>query len=559
MKTLYWSFLLMLLPSMAYTQNTEKENEFTMSMQIRPRAEYRNGALTPRDEGVAPTSFINNRARLSMDYKRSDLELKMSAQHVGVWGQDPQIEKNGRFMLNEAWAKLNFGEGFFAQLGRQSLIYDDERILGGLDWNVAGRYHDALKLGYANKNNEVHLILAFNQNNDNRTSGGTYYDSSTGQPYKNMQTVWYHYKADNVPFGASLLFMNLGLETGDKATDDSHTRYLQTMGTYLTYKNSNWNLDGAFYYQMGKNKAAEKVSALMGSIQAAYTFNQTWGAVASFDYLSGDKGNGGKYKAFDPLYGTHHKFYGAMDYFYASTFANGYAPGLMDARIGGRFRLSARYGTIRALGTLCGVLSVAVLAGGVVLFGNYQKMREMESVLVSVLPDGVRGTADGKEAVTVEQLRGSVTPLESGDVDADGTTAENGGQAHKWTLESAADGDTEGTAIAGRQNGQASGGQSEEDGKMAETKAPYILPEPEAQRDLPNPGGNSTAGQDYPVTNLKPGGTYTVGDGETLYGICFKLYGNIRHLDDILAVNHLTDENRIIAGQTLVLPDVSGE
>ncbi|MFQ8840333.1 MAG: hypothetical protein ACLR8P_04720 [Clostridium fessum] len=60
---------------------------------------------------------------------------------------------------------------------------------------------------------------------------------------------------------------------------------------------------------------------------------------------------------------------------------------------------ASRYGTIRALGTLCGVLSVAVLAGGVVLFGNYQKMREMESVLVSVLPDGVRGTADGKEAV----------------------------------------------------------------------------------------------------------------------------------------------------------------
>ena len=27
MKTPYWSFLLMLLPSMAYTQNTEKENE----------------------------------------------------------------------------------------------------------------------------------------------------------------------------------------------------------------------------------------------------------------------------------------------------------------------------------------------------------------------------------------------------------------------------------------------------------------------------------------------------------------------------------------------------
>ena len=206
---------------------------------------------------------------------------------------------------------------------------------------------------------------------------------------------------------------------------------------------------------------------------------------------------------------------------------------------------ASRYGTIRALGTLCGVLSVAVLAGGVVLFGNYQKMREMESVLVSVLPDGVRGTADGKEAVTVEQIRGSVTPLESSgtgtDVDAAGNAAETGGQTHKWTIESAA------------------GNSAEKSQTRAETKPPYILPEPEAQRDLPNPGGNSTAGQDYPVTNLKPGGTYTVGDGETLYGICFKLYGNIRHLDDILAINHLTDENRIIAGQTLVLPDVSGE
>ena len=146
MKTFYWSFVLMLLPSMAYTQTTEKENEFSMSMQIRPRAEYRNGALVPRNEGQKAASFINNRARLSLDYKRSDLEIKMSAQHVGVWGQDPQIDKNGRFILNEAWAKLDFGKGFFAQLGRQTLIYDDERILGGLDWNVAGRYHDALKL-----------------------------------------------------------------------------------------------------------------------------------------------------------------------------------------------------------------------------------------------------------------------------------------------------------------------------------------------------------------------------------------------------------------------------
>ena len=79
MKTTYWAMLLMLLPSMAYTQTTEKENEFTMSIQISPRAEYRNGALMKSKEEKKPSGFINIRARFSMEYKRSDLQLNISA------------------------------------------------------------------------------------------------------------------------------------------------------------------------------------------------------------------------------------------------------------------------------------------------------------------------------------------------------------------------------------------------------------------------------------------------------------------------------------------------
>ena len=50
----------------------------------------------------------------------------------------------------------------------------------------------------------------------------------------------------------SLLFMNLGLETGDAETETSHTRYLQTFGTYVTYQpeSGNWlPVQAAFYYQ----------------------------------------------------------------------------------------------------------------------------------------------------------------------------------------------------------------------------------------------------------------------------------------------------------------------
>lgn len=339
MKTTYLALGLLLLPGMAWAQKSEKENEFTMSMQIRPRAEYRNGALYPRIEGDKAASFINNRARLSMEYKRSDLSMKISAQHVGVWGQDPQIDTNGRFIMNEAWAKLNLGSGFFAQLGRQTLSYDDERILGGLDWNVAGRYHDALKLGYEHNAHKLHFILAFNQNRE-KTKGGTYYYDGA-QPYKNMQTLWYHYTADALPLNASLLFMNLGLETGDAATETSDTRYLQTFGTYITYKPQSWDLQGAFYYQTGKNKSAQSVSAFMASVKAAYALNEQWSISLGYDYLSGNDGKGDKFKAFDPLYGTHHKFYGAMDYFYASAW-QGVAPGLQDAQLGIVYKTSPR-------------------------------------------------------------------------------------------------------------------------------------------------------------------------------------------------------------------------
>ncbi|WP_300704327.1 alginate export family protein [Bacteroides sp.] len=339
MKIVYLALGLLLLPGMSWAQQSEKENEFTMSMQIRPRAEYRNGALFPRNEGDEAASFINNRARLSMEYKRSDLSMKISAQHVGVWGQDPQIDTNGRFIMNEAWAKLNFGTGFFAQLGRQTLSYDDERILGGLDWNVAGRYHDALKLGYANEANQLHLILAFNQNTEKKKGGTYYYDGA--QPYKNMQTLWYHYTADELPLNASLLFLNLGLETGDAATETSHTRYLQTFGTYITYKPQSWDMQGAFYYQTGKNKSAQSVSAFMASVKAAYALDKQWSVSLGYDYLSGNNGKGDKFKAFDPLYGTHHKFYGAMDYFYASAW-QGVAPGLQDAQLGVNFKTSQK-------------------------------------------------------------------------------------------------------------------------------------------------------------------------------------------------------------------------
>ena len=296
----------------------EEKNEFSIDAQLRARGEYRNGVLSPRADGQLPVFFINNRARFSLGYKRDRLQMKLSAQHVGVWGQDPQIDKNGRFILHEAWAKLDLGKGVFAQLGRQSLVYDDERLLGSLDWNVAGRFHDALKLGYEAGKHKMHLVLAFNQN-DEKTIGGNYYDPSKAQPYKTMQTVWYNGRWAK-DFTASLLFMNTGFETGTE--EKGKTANMQTMGTYLVYTPGAWLLNGSVYYQSGKNKADKKVSAYMFSLKAGYKIDPKWSVSLGTDYLSGDP-DSKKVTTFDPLYGTHHKFYGGMDYFYASAYNKG--------------------------------------------------------------------------------------------------------------------------------------------------------------------------------------------------------------------------------------------
>ena len=49
------------------------DNRTMVDVQLRPRAEYRNGALFPRDQGELPALLITKRARLSLGYERSQL------------------------------------------------------------------------------------------------------------------------------------------------------------------------------------------------------------------------------------------------------------------------------------------------------------------------------------------------------------------------------------------------------------------------------------------------------------------------------------------------------
>lgn len=260
----------------------------------------------------------------------------------------------------------------------------------------------------------------------------------------------------------------------------------------------------------------------------------------------------------------------------------------------------SRNGTIRTLGTLCSVLSVAVLAGGVVMFNNYQKMKEMESVLVSVLPEGVRGTAESQavqsgDKMVIEEVKGNVYP--TGPQENGGGILEQGQPVGKAEIPGSQEAESAGladseqagvnpldksqkeTGTAGQEGSQGTDSADETSGGLSalsgetETQSPpqtaaagdgaqvtaegsegEAAAQAQPSGETENTGGKEAAQAE--AANMKPGKSYIVGEGETLYGICFKLYNSLDYLEDICALNGLDDVNKIKAGQKLTLPDL---
>ena len=314
---LFSSIIIFYSPSLFAQDDSE---DLKINIQLRPRAEFRNGLFTPILEGQKPASFISQRSRIGLNYsKNHKLAIGLSAQVVTTWGNDPQVQTTANdISLYEAWAQLYFNPAWYLKVGRQVLSYDDERILGALDWNNAARKHDAALLGFDKNKFKVNAAFAFNQNAEKVNN--TFFDNSLSQPYKSMQFLWMKYKFSN-SLSVSALIMNL--DTQNKI--DSSVSNLQTLGGNIYYKKDKLNVSGTYYFQTGrnpvKNSSSIKTNAWMAAVKSDYSFNKNIGLGIGSDYLSGRDMNStsSNISYFNPLYGTGHKFYGSMDYFYVSS------------------------------------------------------------------------------------------------------------------------------------------------------------------------------------------------------------------------------------------------
>ena len=328
--------------------DSTKTHVFTLSADLQVRGEYMQGAVPNKDETYA--AFIKERTRLFLNYKQQYLEMQITAQHAGVWG----TSGGGAFSLREAWAKTDY-KGAFLQVGRQSLAYDDERVIGLDDWSMTSAWHDALRLGYEGFGHKVHLWGAYCQNNAN-VDGGTLYINGC-QPYQNMEGLWYHYDFPRW-FSGSLLFLNTGMQSALLDSIGDHEKkiyYQQMLGSYWKFhyddSQGNWfiDMDASFYYQLGKREHNVPINAWMVAVDFRAKANEWVRVNTGYFHLSGDEnytvpppGGFGLQQytydhSFNMLYGSKHQFYGAMDFFYLQSFYGGYSPGLQDWHIGATF------------------------------------------------------------------------------------------------------------------------------------------------------------------------------------------------------------------------------
>ena len=266
-----------------------------------------------------------------------------------------------------------------------------------------------------------------------------------------------------------------------------------------------------------------------------------------------------------------------------------------------------RHQTLGLLRGMCMAMSIVILAGGIVMFNNYERMQEMESVIASAIPERVesalmgKDNAAGKEKpeshVVVEEAEGGVYPTTAavtketmsetqpgdqngGDSQAAGN-GQNGGDnqaggsgQNDGSGQNAGDGQNGAAANsggAGNASGNAAGNGSQE---QAQTPGGNKGASQENSSDGQSSAGNTASGQTgngqksgsdagtKPAENggasqAAAGGTqrvHVVQDGETLYGICISEYHDVNKLKEICELNGLEDENKIVSGQQLLLP-----
>lgn len=247
----------------------------------------------------------------------------------------------------------------------------------------------------------------------------------------------------------------------------------------------------------------------------------------------------------------------------------------MDER---KEEVTDRHQTTGLLRGMCTAMAVVILAGGIVLFNNFEQMQSMESVIVSAIPAkaeqllGGSRKKSGKEeskvvvedaeagispttAVNKETMSKTVPETKPGESQASAKTPANQESSGTEVQTSAASAETKGTeAQTSVASAETNGTREQTSAASAETNGTKEQTSAASAETGQAPAETSQAPAETEAAASSGQRVHVVQEGETLYGISIAEYHTVNKLKEICELNGLEDENKIVAGQKLLLP-----
>jgi predicted porin len=307
------------------TTPTPAPSPLFYDFELKGRMESRTNNFDFNDsiDSLTDDTWLLYRSRVGLGYKFSD-NFRIYAQ-----GQDareidsdrPDIpgalgaEGNDPFDLRQLWFEVgNEKKGASLKVGRQQLLYGDQRLLGPLEWNNLGRAWDAAKFHYQGSDWWVDAFVSsfvrFDPDGFNKSDwfdngpmdkseilSGIYF-STTALGFQTTDLYAFHMSQDTAAGNTS--FLSLG------------TRWKSTPGKF-----GPWDYLGEFVGQTGE-VAGKDLTAFAGHTEVGYTFKHDWKPRLAVDYSYGtgdSNATDGKVGTFQNLYPTNHLYYGYLDAF----------------------------------------------------------------------------------------------------------------------------------------------------------------------------------------------------------------------------------------------------
>lgn len=295
------------------------------------------------NKDTAYNNFNLMRSRLGVKVTPTeDIEAFIQLQDSRVWGEESNTLQDGsadNFDLHQGYLKIRdfFKAPLNAKIGRQTVKYGAERLVGGVEWHYIARSFDGAIFDVYGEKFRVdvfgfQVVDSLNPGDykdlffyggyadvkiheDHKTQVFAMWQRRQPRRWLNRGTVGAYLKGD---FGGFSYESDLGYQFGDITTSS---------GTELA--------TGETLPDLTQSVQAYMATLMLGYAADVRTKPSLYLAV---DYLSGDDNlQDDEYKVFDTMYATNHKFYGFMDYF-LNIPLNTYGRGLVDTW--GRFKLT---------------------------------------------------------------------------------------------------------------------------------------------------------------------------------------------------------------------------